>query len=160
VDAVISAAFAKPRSEQEPAETLLVRALRRDVGWIPTLSLVALRDDQIVGHVVCTRGWVDEVSALGLGPISVLPEYQRQGTGQALMHAMIGAADASGESLIVLLGDCHFYSRFGFVAASRLGIAAPDPEWGDHFQVLKLTDCPRSITGKFRYAAPFADLPT
>jgi putative acetyltransferase len=120
--------------------------------------MVAIRDDRIVGHVVCTRGWVGEMSALGLGPISVLPDHQRQGTGQALMHAIIGAADASGEPLIALLGDRHFYGRFGFVAASRLGIAAPDPGWGTHFQVRTLTDCPRSITGTFRYAGPFADL--
>jgi putative acetyltransferase len=158
VDAVVSAAFGRPRGDQEPPETLLVRALRRDVGWIPTLSMVAVRDDRIVGHVVCTRGSVGEMSALELAPISVLPDYQRQGTGQALMHAIIGAADALGEPLIALLGDRRFYGRFGFVAASRLGIAAPDPGWGDHFQVRTLTDCPRSITGTFRYAGPFADL--
>ena len=158
VDAVISAAFGRPERDQEPPETLLIRALRRDVGWVPTLSMVAMRDDRIVGHVACTRGWVGEVSALGLGPISVLPAHQRQGTGQALMHAIIGAADAAGEPMIALLGDRHFYRRFGFVAASRLGVAAPDPGWGDHFQVRTLTDCPRSISGTFRYAAPFADL--
>jgi putative acetyltransferase len=158
VDAVISAAFRRAQDDQEPVETHLVRALRKDVGWIPTLSLVALRDDRIVGHVVCTRGWVGEMSALGLGPISVLPEYQRQGIGQALMRTIIDAADASGEPLIALLGDHHFYGRFGFVPASRLGIAAPDPGWGDHFQALPLTECPRRITGAFEYAAPFADL--
>ena len=122
VDAVVSAAFAGPRADQEPPETLLVRALRRDAGWIPTLSMVAVHDVRIVGHVVCTRGWIGEISALGLGPISVLPDYQRQGIGQALMHAIIGAADAAGESLIALLGDHHFYGRFGFLAASQLGI--------------------------------------
>jgi putative acetyltransferase len=158
VDAVVSAAFGLPQSDQEPAEKLLVRALRRDPGWIPALSMVAVRDDRIVGHVVCSRGWVGELGALGLGPISVVPDYQRQGTGQALMHAIIGAADASGEPLIALLGDHHFYSRFGFVPASRLGILAPDPEWGEHFQVRTLTGCPTTITGTFRYAAPFTDI--
>ena len=74
------------------------------------------------------------------------------------MHAIIGAADASGEPLIALLGDHRFYGRFGFIAASELGITAPDPGWGDHFQVRALTDRPPSITGTFRYAAPFTDL--
>jgi putative acetyltransferase len=158
VDAVTSAAFGRPRSDQPPSETLLLQALRRDVGWIETLSLVAVRDDRVVGHVVCTRGWIGELAALGLGPISVLPTHQRQGTGQALMHAIIGAADAAGEPLIALLGDRRFYGRFGFVAASRLAIAAPDPRWGDHFQVRTLTDRPTSVTGTFRYAAPFTHL--
>jgi putative acetyltransferase len=120
--------------------------------------MVAVHDEKIVGHVVCTRGWVGETAALGLGPISVLPSYQRQGMGQAMMHAILGAADAAGEPLIALLGDPHFYRHFGFMAASRLGIDAPNPEWGEHFQVRPLTDCPPSVTGAFRYAAPFASL--
>jgi putative acetyltransferase len=158
VDAVISAAFGRPGSDPRPPEALLLDALRRDVGWIPTLSLVAVRDDRIVGHVVCTRGWVGDTRALGLGPIGVMPGEQRQGIGHALMHATIGAADAAGEPLIALLGDQRFYRRFGFVPASQLGIAAPDPAWGDHFQARRLTDWTPSITGTFRYAGPFAEL--
>ena len=158
VEAVISAAFGRPGSDQPPRETALVQALRRDVGWIESLSLVATCDQRIAGHVVCTRGWVGELAALGLGPISVVPDHQRHGIGQALMHAVIGAADAAGEPLIALLGDQRFYSRFGFVEASRMGIVAPDPAWGAHFQVRMLTDCPSSIAGTFRYAAPFEDL--
>jgi putative acetyltransferase len=158
VDAVTSAAFGQPGSGQPPPETVLIRTLRRDAGWIEKLSLVAVRHEQIVGHVVCTRGWVGEVAALGLGPISVLPTHQRQGTGHALMHAIIAAAEAAGEPLIALLGDPHFYRAFGFVEASRLGVAAPEPGWGSHFQVRTLTDCPPSVLGTFRYAAPFAGL--
>jgi len=158
IDAVISAAFRRSGTDKSPPETALVRALRGDVGWIESLSLVATPDQRIVGHVVCTRGWIGELAVLGLGPISVLPDYQRHGIGQALMHAVIGAADAAGEPLIALLGDQHFYSRFGFVEASRMGVLAPDPEWGAHFQVRTLTDCPSSIAGTFSYAAPFADL--
>lgn len=158
VEAVISAAFAVGDGVQEPPETRLLRSLRADSGWIPTLSMVAVRDERIVGHVVCTRGWVGETAALGLGPIGVLPSHQRQGIGGAMMHAIVGAADAAGEPLIALLGDRRFYSRFGFMAAARLGIDAPDPDWGAHFQVRPLTDCPPSVTGAFRYAAPFATL--
>lgn len=158
VDAVISAAFGRPGCDQPPRETVLMRALRRDIGWIEALSLVAVRDEQIIGHVVCTRAWVGELATLGLGPISVLPDHQGQGVGHALMHAVVGAADATGEPLIALLGDPHFYGRFGFVAASQIGVAAPDAQWGPHFQVRTLTDRPSSVTGLFRYAAPFADL--
>ena len=158
VDALTSAAFGQPGRSEPPPETVLIRALRRDSGWIEKLSLVAVRGERVVGHVVCTRGWVGEVAALGLGPISVLPTYQRRGTGHALMHAIIAAADAAGEPLIALLGDPHFYRRFGFVEASRLGVVAPHPGWGSHFQIRTLTDCPPSVAGTFRYAAPFADI--
>jgi putative acetyltransferase len=158
VDAVTSAAFGQPGSGQPPPETVLIQALRRDAGWIEKLSLVAVRDDRVVGHVVCTRGWVGELAALGLGPSSVLPTHQRRGIGHALMHAIIAAAEAADEPLIALLGDPHFYRRFGFVEASRVGVAAPDPGWGSAFQVRTLTDWRPSVTGTFRYAAPFADL--
>jgi putative acetyltransferase len=158
VEAVTSAAFGIGEGIQEPPETRLLRSLRADSGWIPTLSMVAVHDERVVGHVACTRGWVGKTAALGLGPISVLPSYQRQGIGQAMMHAIVGAADAAGEPLIALLGDHRFYSRFGFMAASRLGIDAPDPDWGAHFLVRPLTDYLPSVTGAFQYAAPFASL--
>jgi putative acetyltransferase len=158
VDAVTSEAFQDPGGDREAIETKLLRELRLDVGWLPPFSMVAVDEDQILGHVVCTRGWIGDIGALGLGPISVLPRYQRQAIGQALMHSIIGAADAAGEPLIALLGDRDFYRRFGFVPAEQLGIAAPDPSWGQHFMVRTLTDCPPSITGTFRYAAPFAAL--
>lgn len=158
VEAVTSAAFAVGDGLQEPLETRLLRSLRADRGWLPTLSMVAVHDERVVGHVVCTRGWVGETAALGLGPISVLPSCQQQGIGQAMMHAIVGAADAAGEPLIALLGDRGFYSRFGFIPASRLGIAAPNPDWGGHFQVRPLTDCPPSVIGAFQYAVPFASL--
>jgi putative acetyltransferase len=158
VEAVTSTAFQDPGSDQEPVETKLLRELRVDVGWLPAFSMVAVDQDQILGHVVCTRGWIEDIGALGLGPISVPPRYQRQTIGQALMHAIIGAADAAGEPLIALLGDPNFYSRFGFLPAEQLGIAAPDPSWGQNFMVRTLTDCPPSITGTFQYAAPFAAL--
>lgn len=74
------------------------------------------------------------------------------------MHAIVGAADAAGEPLIALLGEPHFYGRFGFMPASRHGIDAHNPEWGPHFQVRPLTDCPPSVTGAFQYAAPLARL--
>lgn len=105
VDAVTSAAFGRPGVDGEPVKTRLLRALRDDAGWISTLSMVAEHDDEIIGHVVCTRGRLGELDVLGLGPISVLPSRQRQGAGAALMHAVIGAADAADEPLIGLLGD-------------------------------------------------------
>jgi putative acetyltransferase len=71
------------------------------------------------------------------------------------MYALIGAADALGEPLIGLLGDPAYYSRFGFVASSELGVYPPEVSWGAHFQVLRLTTWSEAITGVFHYAAPF-----
>jgi putative acetyltransferase len=158
IGAIITAAFRRAPAAPEPPETELVKRLRADDGWLPALSLVAVADDELVGHVVCTRGYLDDRPALGLGPISVLPDHQRAGIGHALMHSVLGAADATDEPLVCLLGDPAFYRRFGFAAASTLGILAPDPAWGTHFQARMLSACPSGLTGTFRYASPFAEL--
>lgn len=158
--AVQAAAFGAQAGDggDEPEEARLLDALRRCEGWLPALSWVAETDGQVVGHNVCTRGHVGEVSCLGLGPIGVDPAGQRAGVGSALMHAMIGAADALGEPLIALLGSPDYYRRFGFVPSTELGIEPPDPAWGIHFQVLTLSAWKPSIRGVFRYASPFDEL--
>ncbi len=158
ISAVTTAAFRRRPDAPEPAETALVSRLRADDGWLPALSLVAVADGAVIGHVLCTRGYVDDTPALGLAPISVLPDRQGVGVGHALMHAVIGAADATGEPLIALVGEPAFYRRFGFAAASELGIAAPDPAWGSHFQARALSSCPCGLAGTFRYASPFTQL--
>lgn len=139
----------------DPGEATLVSWLRADTGWLPRLSLVAVEESRIVGHVVCTRAHVDERNALGLGPLSVLPHRQRSGIGTALMHAVLGAADALDESVVGLVGEPAYYQRFGFVPARTTGIVPPDPSWGDYFQIRALTRYD-GRTGPFRYAAPFA----
>jgi putative acetyltransferase len=140
-----------------PAEVSLVDALRADIGWLPELSLVADADG-VVGHVVCTRGEIAGAPALGLGPLGVLPARQRTGVGSALMHAVLGAADALNEPIVVLLGHMDYYPRFGFVPAATLGITPPDPSWAEHFQARPLTTYASTLSGEFRYAAPFEAL--
>lgn len=154
--AVQAAAFAGPDGA-EPVEARLLDALRADEGWLDRFSLVAEVDGAVVGHVVCTRALVDGVAVLGLGPIGVRPDGQRAGVGLALVHAVLGAADACDEPLVGLLGSPAYYGRFGFRPSHALGIAPPSA-WGDHFQVRTLAAWTPSITGTFRYAAPFDDL--
>jgi putative acetyltransferase len=160
VRAVLAEAFKDPAAPQEvPVEVGLVDALRASSEWIPQLSLVADSDEgEVVGYVVCTRGWVDDRPALGLGPLAVDPTAQRQGAGSALMHAVLGAADALDEPLVALLGHTEYYPRFGFRPADQLGIRPPVEEWASHFQVRVLSNHQPDLRGSFRYAQPFNDL--
>jgi len=139
------------------SEPRLVDALRSDRGWIPALSLVAEADRAVVGHVVCTRATVSGRPALGLGPLSVDPAWQRRGVGSALMHAVLGASDALDEPVVVLLGNPAYYHRFGFKLASEYGIDPPVPQWASSFQVRTLSTYRPDLRGPFEYAAPFQD---
>ncbi|MGW2325006.1 GNAT family N-acetyltransferase [Streptomyces sp. NPDC001700] len=152
---VTAAAFGKSEAAV-PVEVTLLGELRTCDAWLPALSFVAAGDrGDVIGHVVCTRGHVGPDLALGLGPLSVHPAHQRRGVGLALMHAILGAADAFGESLVALLGSPAYYGRFGFRPASAYGITAPDPAWGDYFQVRPLTAYQPTLKGPFAYAEPF-----
>jgi putative acetyltransferase len=141
-----------------PVEAPLVDELRADGDLVDALSLVAVRDGEIVGHVCCSRARLDEdtTSAVGLGPLGVLPAHQAAGVGSALVHAVLGAADALGHGLVVLLGSPGYYGRFGFVTASTLLITAPDPDWGKHFQARALAGYKPTQAGAFEYAPAFS----
>jgi putative acetyltransferase len=165
IRSLTAAAFARP-GEDVPAEAPLVDWLRADPAWIPALSLVALDPDgEIAGHVVCTRGTVTPgtgtsnaaatAPVLALGPLSVRPDRQRRGVGKALMHAVLGAADALGEPLVALLGSTEYYPRFAFHLASEYGITPQHPEWAPHFQVRTLTAYDPAVRGEFAYPEPF-----
>ena len=164
IDTVIAEAFerapysAPPTSPGgPPGEVDLIHWLRQDESWIPALSLVAEMEGEIVGHVVLTRAYAGRAAALGLGPLSVKPDMQRQGVGARLVRTALTRAEAAGETLIALLGDPAYYRRFGFVPARALGIEPPDEEWGDYFQALRLRDG-ATFRGRFRYAEPFRRL--
>lgn len=167
IRAVTAAAFAKP-GQDDPAEAPLIDWLRACPAWIPPLSLVALGlDGEITGHVVCSRGTVrpgntvcpgntvEAAPVLALGPLSVRPDQQRKGVGKALMHAVLGAADALGEPMVVLLGHPAYYPKFGFRPASEYGITPKTPEWAPYFQVRALTAHDPAVRGQFAYPEPF-----
>jgi predicted N-acetyltransferase YhbS len=142
--------------EGEPIEVEVLRQLFDCEEYLPEFSVVAELADEIVGHVISTRGWVGDYGLLGLGPIGVTPRLQRHGIGTALMNDTIARANAAGEGGIALLGSPEYYPRFGFVPAASFGVLPPEEAWGDHFQLLPLALWPGGVHGTFRYAAPLA----
>jgi putative acetyltransferase len=159
ISAVHAAAFADRtdgRTVHEQSEVRLVNELRAGPDWLERLSLVAVLDGEVVGHVCCSRGRLDEVvPALGLGPLGVLPSLQRRGVGTALMQAVLGAATALDEPLVCLLGYPGYYRRFGFVTAAELGVLAPDESWGESFMARRLLESGSAMSGRFSYPEAF-----
>jgi putative acetyltransferase len=154
---ITTAAFAKGRPpSQIVPEARLIDELRASPDWIPALSLVAVTPaGETIGHVLGTRGHVNKDPVVAIGPLSVRPDHQQNGIGSALMHAVLGAADALGEPLAALLGDPAYYRRFGFELSTVYQITPPKPEWQPHFQVRVLTQYQPQLRGMFTYPEPF-----
>ena len=142
-----------------PAEADLVTMLHNDSD--SAISLVAKDDGAIVGHVLLSRMTVEgdgrKYRALGLGPVAVLPERQRQAVGSALIEKSLELAEARGEEIVFVLGEPEYYRRFGFTPA----VAAPfaSPYAGPYFQAKALGSgfsLPES--GRAEYAPAFAEL--
>ncbi|TCC07581.1 GNAT family N-acetyltransferase [Kribbella soli] len=102
-------------------------ALRADtVAWIPGLSFVATTsDDEPIAYALLTRCHVDDVPVLSLGPVAVLPAYQRRGAGGAAVRTALATARDRPEPAAVVLGHAEYYPRFGFRQATGFGIHHP-----------------------------------
>jgi putative acetyltransferase len=111
--------------------------------------------DEVIGHVLCTRGHVGQAPVLALGPLTVRPDSQLHGVGSALMHAILGAGDALNEPMVGLLGNPAYYSRFGFRLSTEYQIMPAKPEWQPHFQVRLLISYRTWLRGTFTYPEPF-----
>ena len=139
-----------------PPEVDLFEALWEAGDAIPELSFTALKDVGAVGHVTASRATVATDSVVAVGPIGVLPEYQRLGIGSALMDALLTEADAADVPMIVLLGSPQYYSRFGFRPAEELGVIPPEPSWGEALQARPLAGYTPAVVGRFQYASAFS----
>lgn len=125
------------------SEHYLLHIMRRSPAFVPGLDIVALHDGRIVGNVVYMKGIVREddgreTEVLSLGPISVLPEYQRRGIGGRLIGYSRELARGMGFRAVLLCGDPDYYSRQGFVPAERLGIRTADNMYAAALQVCEL----------------------
>lgn len=144
VENLIKSAF-KTAPHSDGNEHLLVNQLRNSPSFIPELSLIAKignekETSKIVGHILLTKIQINNHTELALAPLSVLPEYQNQGIGKALINQAHTKAKALGFNAIVLLGEPNYYGKFGYQTASDFNITAPFDVPNEYYQVLFLSD--------------------
>lgn len=153
IDSVIRAAFmGAEHSDGNEAE--LVASLRQSEAYIPDLSLVAEKDEQIVGHIMFTKAKVGRSMVLALAPLAVLPKYQRQGVGRMLVKKGHAIAAAQGFTHSVVLGSERYYPQFGYVPAHKLGIKAPFVVPDENFMAISFQE-DGILQGMMTYDAAF-----
>ena len=135
----------------------MVEAIRTSAGYVPALAFVAADEDEVVGHAMLSYVGLagSDRRLLELAPLAVAPERQREGIGSALTRALLAAADARGEPLVLVLGHPGYYVRFGFRRSDALGIEPPQPAWHAAFMVAPLAGYDPSIRGRIVFPPSF-----
>lgn len=112
-------------------EHFVLHNLRKSRDFIPELDFIAEKEGQIVGNIVYSRGVIKDLqgreqAVLCFGPVSVLPAFQKQGIGSALIIHTISLARAVDYPAIFIYGDPRYYSRFDFRCAEKYDIQTAD----------------------------------
>ncbi len=151
---VVSEAFSHAE-HSDGNEQELVTLLRAGSSFIPELSLVAVEDGKIVGHILFTKISIGNCTELALAPLSVLSAYQRRGIGLTLIREGHRIAKQLGYGYSVVLGSPAYYPRAGYLPASLYGIEAPFEVQDEYFMAFKLQDDAPRVNGVVKYDAAF-----
>ena len=128
------------------------------------VSLVAEEAGEVVGHVLFTpvviEGEGRSVSGMGLGPLSVLPQWQRQGIGTRLVEEGLRTLGCRDCLFVVVLGDPEYYVRFGFLPAEEFGVRSEFPGIPDGaFRVAVIASADGDVpAGIAKYRPEFSQL--
>lgn len=149
IRALTEAAF-RDQPHSDGSEPALVDRLRIDGDL--SISLVAEVDGHLVGHIAFSRVAISDGAEewYGLGPVSVLPAFQRRRVGAQLIQYGLAELRKRGARGVVLLGNPAYYSRFGFEHDPALTYPGPPARY---FQRLVLAGEPPS--GVVTYAPAF-----
>lgn len=144
-------------------EARLTDRLRLSEAFIPELSLVALTDNKIIGHILFTKIRIEAVDliseSLALAPMAVIPEMQSMGVGSRLIEFGLNRARDLGYKSVIVLGHPEYYSRFGFIPTTKWQIKAPFNVPENVFMALELIDGGLSeIRGTVKYAKEFGEI--
>ncbi len=151
---LVKAAF-ESAEHADGNEQDLVNALRMGDSFIPELSLVYEQDSKLVGHILFTKANVGNTPVLALAPLSVLPEYQRQGIGLTLIKAGHKIAKNLGYEYSVVLGSETYYPKAGYAPADTFNILPPFDVPRENFMACKLRENATAIHGTMQYATEF-----
>ena len=146
------------RAFGQDQESNIVDALRANGAAL--LSLVATVNDRVVGHIMYSPLSIGgNVKGAALGPMGVLPEYQRQGIGGKLIEAGNRKLKDADCPFIIVVGHADYYARFGFRPAREHGIKCQWDVPDDVFMLLILDQAEmEGVSGLAKYRDEFSSV--
>ena len=138
--------------EKGPEIAGLVNDLFDDRTAEPLISLVALQDEKIIGHILFTKVDIiqraETVSARILAPLAVHPDVQKSGVGGQLIKEGLEQLKQSGVELVFVLGHPDYCPRSGFIPAGAQGFEAPYPIPEEHAGAWMVQELCTSVIGR------------
>lgn len=148
-------------SDEGPEIVELVQGLLNDPTAEPLLSLIALSEQRVIGHILFTKAKIilyEQISAAILAPLAVIPDAQNKGIGGRLIMEGLRLLSERGVELVFVLGHPDYYPRHGFKAAGPLGFEAPYPIPGEVADAWMVQELRPGIIGSVKGKVLCADL--
>ncbi len=124
-------------------EHFILHQFRGKPSFIPELNVVMELDGKIIGHIMYARSFITnddgkQIPIMTFGPMSIHPDYKRQGYGTRLLQYSISKAKEMGAKALAITGNIEFYGKCGFVLGKDNGIIYADDPDSDYFLVREL----------------------
>lgn len=125
-------------------EHYVLHCFRADPAFVPELDLVMELDGTLIGHIMYARSEIAcsdgrALPIMTFGPISLAPEYKRQGYGKCLLDYSMEKAKEMGAGALAITGNILFYGKSGFVPAKSKGIRYADDPDASYLLIKELT---------------------
>ena len=145
-------------------EHYLVHKLRQDKDYVPIISRIAVKDNEVIGCIMYSKAKVVDGDVthdvITFGPLCVEPQWQGFGVGEMLLKETMKLAADLGYRAIVIFGEPDYYPRIGFKTCDNFDITTKDGKNFDAFMGYELVeDGLKNIQGKFYEAEVFKNLP-
>lgn len=137
-------------------EHYILHCYRSKKDFIPELDLVMEKEGKLIGHVMYVNSEIKTdngtiIPIVTFGPLSILPEYKRQGYGSILLNYSMNKAFKMGAGAIAITGNIDFYGKLGFVTGKSLNIMYSEDPDADYFLIKELKpEFLKNISGTFR----------
>lgn len=124
-------------------EHYVLHTFRTDPAFVPELDLVMEKDGEIMGHVMYVRSAIKTddgrtIPIMTFGPISIAPQFKRQGYGKVLLEYSMEKAKEMGAGALAITGNIDFYGKSGFVVSKNRGVRYEGDPDADYFLITEL----------------------